>query len=101
MGKQALPTRHSAETAVPVVQHEELIFTIKQLAEVTGLKVRTIREGIKAGIFPAFQPCPNGKYLIHYGEFQAAVRNLSRRNLQSDNEDSNVITFNGIRKIAE
>jgi excisionase family DNA binding protein len=77
------------------------ILTIKELAEVTGLPVRTIREGINEGIFPSFQVRSGGKHLIHYEEFQAAVRNLSRRNLQNSNEDSNVISIDGIRRIKE
>ena len=99
MENQTATTRHSAENNAP--RHEEQILTVEQLAKVTGMTVRIIREGIKEGIYPAHQVRTGGKYLVPYGEFQAAVRNLSRRNLQGGNESTNVVSFNGIRKIEE
>ncbi|MCL2190155.1 MAG: hypothetical protein FWB87_15495 [Defluviitaleaceae bacterium] len=77
------------------------ILTTKELAEVTGLTQQAIRNGINARLFPAFQINARGKFLIDYEEFQIAVGNLSRRNLLDCGEQSNVVSFEGIRRIAE
>lgn len=77
------------------------ILTVNELSEVTGLTPRRIYQGIRAGVIPKLQFCPRGMYLIPYDEFQAAVRNLSRQNLQRGNDESNVVSFNGIRKVKE
>ena len=77
------------------------ILTIKETVAATGFTEYQIRNGIKKGVFPAFQIAgAGGKYFIDIELFQVAIRNQCTRNMKQS-DDSNVVSINGIRRIKE
>ena len=93
----------STPSSIPDEQMDKRIIKgIKEVSGITGLSMYAIRKGIAEGIFPAFQVSGGGgKYFIDINEFQAAIRDLGRRSTQHYNDDTNVVSINGIRRVKE
>jgi hypothetical protein len=79
--------------------NKERIGGIQEVSNLTGLSEYAIRAGIKEGIFPAFRIKGCGsKYFINIDMFQAAVRELSNRNMKQHGDDD-AADNGGIRRI--